>query len=75
VLGAAGADGHVKGAGGLGDGAPVASRGRVGSVGWTGGHPSRGRAVGDVMAGAGALEGAGIADGALVATRGCVGSV
>jgi hypothetical protein len=61
---------HVKGAGGFGDGALVASRGRVGNVGWTGGHPSRGRAVGGVMAGAGALEGVGIADGAPVATRG-----
>jgi hypothetical protein len=30
----------------IGDGAPVATRGCVGGVWWTGGHPTRGRAVG-----------------------------
>jgi hypothetical protein len=58
---------------GIGDGAPVATRGCVGGVWWTWGHPTRGRAAGGVVVGAGASVGVGVGDGAPVATRRCVG--
>jgi hypothetical protein len=63
--------GHVKGAGGSGEGRGWAANAEKQAVAGA----ERLRAVGAVVAGAGALDGAGVGDGAPVATRGCMGAV